>query len=178
MARCLNPCCNGIKIEQSCLLDFRKTVHLFYLFYVALYQQLMRFSFSFFANACYFQRQMRAFWKADFCNRLNHRTFLFGNFSQMIPLFSISWTLAKKKTFFVVAKVQAFWNFSSFSKIIQHPILPEFRQIPQNEAIAKIPFFANVFANCFFQNVKERMCVSLAFRLDRVPRLIESGFLV
>ena len=56
---------------------------------------------------------------------------------------------------------QAFWNFSSFSKIIQHPILPEFRQIPQNEAIAKIPFFANVFANCLFQNVKERMCINL-----------------
>ena len=38
---------------------------------------------------------------------------------------------------------QAFWVFSSFSKIIQYPDLPHFSQNPQNEALVKNSFFAN-----------------------------------
>jgi hypothetical protein len=40
---------------------------------------------------------------------------------------------------------QAFYDFSSFARNIQHPFFAFFSQNPQNETLTKIRFFANDF---------------------------------
>ena len=83
----------------------------------------------------------------------NQRYANFENFANHLLQFPSNGLLRKTHSFFpdfigckdthFSQMSQAFWVFSSFSKIIQYPDLPHFSQNPQNEALVKNSFFAN-----------------------------------